>query len=446
VAKLSLNACFMELTFNKIIQKQPNETMSKNNKFTNDLIINLICFGLIGAIGIVLNLIIRKQSNDAVLGVFNQIYAIYVLLSQLAVGGVHLSVQKYVPENAKNTATLPALLVSALISCTITSILVIIAAILLRNIPGYVLQSEGVGAGFVWAVPGLLFFSLNKVMLSYLNGLRQMKTFAGFQLLRFIVLLGLVVALLNSSWDKNLLASALGLTELIIFLPILVYTFRHFSFPSREEINEWRVKHQAFSRKAFAGNFLMDVNTKVDTFLLGIFCSDATVGIYSFVATIVEGITLLPALFRNNLNPIITKAYSKKNPVLFKRIIQRNIILCYKIIGGLIFISILCFPIFLYVSGIRDSFWVMSILYTTLCVGLIVASGYLPFQMIFNQVGMPGVQTRFIFYIFMCNFLLNLIFIPFIGIYGAALATGATFVAQVVIQRKMVIHYIKLWS
>jgi O-antigen/teichoic acid export membrane protein len=429
---------------NSFLLFKPNKNMPQNNKFTSDLIINLVCFGLIGIIGILLNIIIKKQANDEVLGVFNQIYSIYILLSQLAVGGVHLSIQKYAPEYAKDIETLPALLISALISCSITSIIVITVALLFKSVPGYILQSEGVSIGFMWAVPGLLFFSLNKVMLSYLNGLRQMKAFAGFQLLRFLVLLSLVIALLNSSWDRNLLAGSLGLTEFIIFLPITIYTFRYISFPTRSSITEWLERHKEFSKKAFTGNMLMDVNTKADTFILGIFCSDAIVGIYSFVATIVEGVSLFPALFRNNINPIITKAYTRQNPALFKRIIHRNINFCYKVIGTLILFSIFCFPIFLYLSGVDDSFWVMATLYAILCVGMIAASGYLPLQMIFNQVGMPGVQTRFIFYIFLCNLLLNVILIPTMNIYGAAIATSAAFIAQVIIQKTMIARYIKI--
>jgi hypothetical protein len=72
------------------------------SKFNTDLLWNMASFGLVAIIGIVLNIIIFKVYHTDVLGVFNQVFAIYLLLSQLAVGGVHLGVQRFVPAYIKS--------------------------------------------------------------------------------------------------------------------------------------------------------------------------------------------------------------------------------------------------------------------------------------------------------------------------------------------------------
>ncbi len=50
-----------------------------------------------------------------------------------------------------------------------------------------------------------------------------------------------------------------------------------------------------------------------------------------------------------------------------------------------------------------------------------------PFLMLFSQLGRPGTQTLFIAGVFLSNVLLNLALIPWLGLYGAALATALSF-------------------
>ena len=61
-----------------------------------------------------------------------------------------------------------------------------------------------------------------------------------------------------------------------------------------------------------------------------------------------------------------------------------------------------------------------------------ITGGYIPFQMIFNQIGMPFEQTKFLVLSFVWNISLNLILIPIVGIYGAALAVFSSFIFQVI--------------
>ena len=59
------------------------------SKFSVDLLYNLISFGFIASVGLLINLIIIHFKGYDELGIFNQVYAIYLLLSQLSVFGIH---------------------------------------------------------------------------------------------------------------------------------------------------------------------------------------------------------------------------------------------------------------------------------------------------------------------------------------------------------------------
>jgi O-antigen/teichoic acid export membrane protein len=66
-------------------------------KFSTDIIWSAGAFALGAVFGVLVNVVIVRGHDAAALGVFNLVYAVYILLSQLAVGGVHLAVQAFVP-------------------------------------------------------------------------------------------------------------------------------------------------------------------------------------------------------------------------------------------------------------------------------------------------------------------------------------------------------------
>ena len=66
-------------------------------------------------------------------------------------------------------------------------------------------------------------------------------------------------------------------------------------------------------------------------------------------------------------------------------------------------------------------------IYAILALGIAASSGHQPFLMLFSQLGRPGTQTLFIAGVFLSNVLLNLALIPWLGLYGAALATALSF-------------------
>jgi O-antigen/teichoic acid export membrane protein len=57
--------------------------------------------------------------------------------------------------------------------------------------------------------------------------------------------------------------------------------------------------------------------------------------------------------------------------------------------------------------------------------------------MLFGQLGHPGWQTVFVLLGFLMNVGLNLLLIPFMGVLGAALATGAATVLTMLLHRWM---------
>ena len=73
-----------------------------NQKFSRDLLWNYISLAFLSISGILINLIIAGRYGAETLGVFNQVYAVYIVVSQFSTGGIQYSALRHVAEHARD--------------------------------------------------------------------------------------------------------------------------------------------------------------------------------------------------------------------------------------------------------------------------------------------------------------------------------------------------------
>ncbi|HOP44720.1 MAG TPA: polysaccharide biosynthesis C-terminal domain-containing protein, partial [Flavobacteriales bacterium] len=134
-----------------------------------------------------------------------------------------------------------------------------------------------------------------------------------------------------------------------------------------------------------------------------------------------------PVLFRNNINPVIASAWTRGGRRLLNKLLPRNRRAFFRILAPLMLLSVALFPLALWVLGMKEEPMTVWAVYAILALGIAASSGHQPFLMLFSQLGRPGTQTLFIAGVFLSNVLLNLALIPWLGLYGAALATALSF-------------------
>jgi O-antigen/teichoic acid export membrane protein len=213
-------------------------------------------------------------------------------------------------------------------------------------------------------------------------------------------------------------------------------------FSYNKRVRKLILLHFSFGNKAALGNIVL--GTKPDIIICGFFLSDSLVGIYSFSSTLIDGFLQLFYVFRTNINPLITSTFYKDGKSALQELIKKNIRYYYRIFLAIGIFSIVVFPTLLYILGIHDNISAYVITYATLTTGCIAASGYIPFQMVFNQIGQPRMQTRFLIYIFLFSAIFNVLFIYFWGIYGAAIATSSAFLFQLFLLKRMTSNQINI--
>ena len=403
------------------------------SRFKQGIFWNVASIAFLGVSGICINVVILACQGPEALGVFNQVFAFHVVISQIAVGGLHFSVLKHCSYEQDNFDKCAVIASSALMLVGAAGIVVSLSLLGLRHTIGSVLGSPAVARGLAFVVPGLAFFSLNKVLLLTMNGLRHMRAFALFQALRYGLVLVSVVAIVILGYPGSHLPLSLSIAEIVLFFVMMLYiNLRLFRLKVSlsSEMRGWFRRHISFGGRGFLSGVLRNMNVRVDILMLGYFMSDMMVGIYSFASTFAEGFGQLDTVIRRNVDPIVGKCFAQDDRDGIRELsrrIRRTFFPMMAILGGVLVAG---FPIFIRLLApngeSRQSWGVFAILVA----GIVLACGYRPFLSVLLQGGRPGTFTILIACTLLVNVVLNCCLIPLIGLYGAASATASVYLME----------------
>ena len=401
---------------------------SVSDKVKTDSLWNILGFVTASINGLIILLIISKVYDSSVLGLFNLVYAIYILLSQLAGGGIHFSVLKHTAQYAGDQRKITTILNAGILLTLLVSTVIIGVVYLFKDLFRIFFDNPSGVDSMVLTLPALLFFTLNKVILFFHNACRRMKAYAIFYGLRSLLMTISLLVFIMLKARANTITAIFSFSEFTLFVILSIYSLRFFSFNLSAETRRWIKYHFFFGMKAMAGTCFVDINTRVDILVLGIFTSDKCVGIYSFAAMMIDGFNQLPFVFCKIINPIITDYKYNKGSQELRHMVLKARNLFYKYLSPLGILGVMVYPLLIFVLKLSPEYSKGWLPFAILMAGSLLSIGYAPFLMILNQTGFPGFQSLLYFLIFITNFLLNLVLIPFLGILGAALATGFSFV------------------
>lgn len=406
------------------------------HRFNRDVLWNTVSLAILGISGVIINIIIIACRGPQALGIFNQVFAFYIVISQIAVGGLQFSVLKHSSYEQDNLTECAAIASSSLMLVAFAGIVICVILFGLRNVIGRTLDSPSVALGLTFAIPGLAFFALNKVLLMVLNGLRNMRAFALFQTLRYVLILAGVISIMLLGYPGSHLPLSLTMAEVALFVALMLYIniklFR-IRFSLAPEMRNWFRRHISFGSRGFLSGVLIEMNTRVDILMLGYFMSDTIVGIYSFASTFAEGFAQLSTVIRQNLDPIAGKCFAEDNREKIKEIARKVRRTFYPIMTIIGCALVAAFPILIWLVASNGENWQSWGVFAILVSGIVLASGYRPFIGTLMQGGRPGTYTMLIAGSVIGNVILNVCLIPVLGIYGAATATACIYVLEVVV-------------
>lgn len=386
---------------------------------------NMVSLGFMAAGGLLYNFIIMIAYGSATLGVFNLAFAYYAAMSQIAVCGIHFSTLKYISQyhdNKEKVAKIfgSALLAASMIAFTI-SIIVFILLIVLQNF-----IFDEIITYMLYIVPALFLFAINKVILNYINGLAKMKEYAVFQSLRnvYIIIAFIIFAIFKI--PAKMLTLCFGITEFLLLISMIIYAVKS-NYIKLSIERKWIIEHIRFGIKIMPGSLVLELNARMDVIILAIFTGDVTVGIYSFALRFAEGFYQVLVVIRRNINPYIARHIAgKKINALNKLNKSVTKYSKYLVPTGGIIITV-GFILLCLILGQTHNYEALIPLVIVM-VSITINSTYIIFGNTLNQGGFPASEARLNIATLMTNVILNFLLIPYLGIYGAAIATAISYI------------------
>lgn len=391
--------------------------------WTAELLWNYAGLIIMAVSGALVNLIIMVDYDAKFLGLFNIGFAFYIILGQLGTGGIQHGLLHYIAKHEADPVLVKSFITHGFYLILMYGcILSLLWSFASTPIAHLIHKSELILA-FKMLTPALFLFVINKVLLMICNGLRQMRAVALGQTSRYMCIMLVVAAV---GWVKvplQVMFICFILAEMVTaFILVMALRDKLFQF-SAMDLRQIK-KIAQFGVKALPIGALIELNTRVDVLLLSYFVSAESVGLYSFAAMIAEGLMLLLIVVRNQVNPYIAVFIAHQNWSILTELIA--MLRKYLYFGALVcFIVInLVYP---YViewilpgRGLLDTVPILLIL----SIAFLLAAGFMPFDQILNMGGAPGYQSIQSMIIVGSNIVLNLLLIPSLGIYGAAIATA----------------------
>ncbi len=406
-------------------------------KFQSDVAWNVASLAILGIAGLALNILIAEHWDPSTLGVFNQALAAYTFFSMAAVGGIDRSALRAVAEAGEDRARAASAAWATL--APTAGIAAIVAGLywLARWPIAHALESDGVARAIEASMPGLFFFALNKVLLAIVNGERRMRAFAIYQSLRYAGILATLFAAMHFEWSGDRLMVVFSVAEAVLFVVAGVDVARLL----RATRPGWGAEvrgHVVFGAKSAFSGVLLELNAKVDVWMIGLYMSDAAVGIYTYAAMIAEGLYQVVVVLQNVYNPILARHLALREHEAIRAIVRRGRTWAWvglAAVGGL---AVLLYPLALEIIGARPEFAESRLPFAILVGGIAAAAGYLPFGQMLLMGGQPAAHTALVGLTVLTNVVGNAILIPHHGLAGAAAATAVSMVVSIVLLRVLV--------
>lgn len=401
------------------------------HKLTRDIAWSMGSFFILAISGIVINIIVTAVRDAAALGVFNLAYAVYIVVSQFAVWGIHYSVLRYAAFYSEDKEQRSRMLVTACAISVVLGTVFASAVYLAEPLFSRAFDSDQTGRAIQYAAYGLVIFPLNKILLAYLNGLREMKAFSLLQGLRYSTVMIVVSLVALSDLPNPMMTLGFLFAELVTAALAIVIIVKARLAYLRAVSKQWVSQHIVFGSRALFGGMFAEVNSRIDVLLIGFFLDERATGIYSFAAMLVDGLYHVLAMVRINFNPVLVAAVRDKNwgqatqlrrqstrfvrPIVLG--LTASLVLGYVVLAGLIVPG----------KGLMEGLPSLLIL----LFGLNIIAVLVPFDNLMVASGHPGRQAIQQLATVTVNALVAAMFIPFFGIEGAATGTAMSYLTGI---------------
>jgi O-antigen/teichoic acid export membrane protein len=389
-----------------------------------DVLWNLLPVALLAIVGLGLNFVIASVWGSTELGVFNLVTMAVFCLAILGAGGLQFAVLRAVAAAPEDGDRVAAVVVGALLPNLGLAALATALGLAIRHPIGALLDSPAVAEGMLWAAPGVFCFSINKVLFGVVNGLRRMRAFALYTSLRYLLIAGSLGLCAALELDGAQLALVWTITEGVLLLVLAVELVATVALRRGRGWAAHARAHLDYGARGVAATLGLEINSKLDVWMLGVALPESQVGIYALASTLYEGILQVAVVLQNNVNPLLARHLAAGETREAEQLVRRmRRWLVPTALGGCALAAAL-YP-FVIPRLVGDPIFAQAALpFAVLMAGTVLASPNLPFAALLLMAARPGWHTLYVIATVAIAFCADLALIPSLGASGVALGTA----------------------
>ncbi len=356
------------------------------------------------------------------LGLYSMVTTVAGIIFVLADMGISVAIVKYTAEYKFEKNRLNAVFSSAFLTAMITGMVTGVVLFLLSdkfasmfNMPSLSPLIE------IYALisPFSLAFG---VLLGLFNGLREMKYYSLLNTLNsfLIFLFTLAFLFLGFRVKGVIFGEILAMVSVLILAIIIMKKFVHLLISNYMKSIKMLT---SFGGRVMLGNVINDINNQTDILMIGYFLTAGDVGLYTVSVTLSRFFWRVPLSIQTVTSPATTEYWAKGDHNALNKMADRSMkySACILLPTGLA-VGFFSKDIITMIFGAEFIYAVLSLqilLIGTVIRGIIAQ----PIGGSLQSIGRPDITLKISVLVTVINILLSILFIPYFGIAGAALAT-----------------------
>lgn len=359
------------------------------------------------------------------LGVVAQVLAIYTVIGHLALAGIHQSAMQAASRTDQTAQAKAQAIWSAIVTTSLWGLMISLLLYFSASWIGQILKSPDVGNAMRLAAPAIFLYAINKSAAAVLTGLGTMQRFALQTGLHALMLMTSGWIVIGWTQDPIAIALILILTEAALALFLLVQMFLLLGRPRRPALSPRMIsRHLMFGLRGFWSGLAYELNIRIDVIMIGLFLTDAAVGLYALAAQVATGFMKLLMLVRNQLVSVLGALIKPLQVTEIRRLVSRVGI---KLVPAATVVAVALVTVYLFVlakllpgQGYGASGYLLGIL----LMGAVFNSALLPFESVLILSEHPGLHSFLMGGVLLTNVVANLFLLPMFDVLGAAMATA----------------------
>jgi O-antigen/teichoic acid export membrane protein len=388
-------------------------------------------FAVIVVSGLLINVVVANSLGRSALGLYNTCLSIVLIGGQLATVGMHSAMAFFIPAAVATEKNHHSYIRVAMKSVLVSSSM--LTAVVVLGVE--VIASEYVSGNFLIGIRSsylaLFLFPFTKVLVSYVNGLGNIKAASIANASRFFVMFLSSLVLVGRDISWTYIPLVISFAELVVMGGLVAFSKSALSkfWQENNETREIRRDVKAFGRRSIPASFLLDMNTRVDILVLSVMKGVDVVGQYTIASTFSEGLFQMCMVMRLAIEPRVAGLAARNMSSSLLALIRKYVGMSYLLLAPAIAIAIaLYIPITKLLFDNSEIVGTSNIFYV-LAGGILLSCGFIPLTNLLQQMGDPLGQSGLLLIVSSLNLIGNLILVPRFGGVGAAAGTA---IAQVI--------------